>query len=201
MISVFEDYFSFKKENKDLLQKLVSSKSLILSHISSVIIVVDYLYEKHMKKRALSGDEEYIFMMGFDYLYECMNITSIVLKEYFNNDVSLMNNYPKALNMIFYVNEYKTELKAREGFEKYIVEFERLEDEAYKSLKEKVDLADEYFGILDDLVYKSFEANDIDSPSIESIFYEIALEYHILEEDTETAFNKIFSTLVEKNRK
>ena len=198
MISVFEDYFSFKKENKDLIKGLVETKSLILSHISSVIIVVDYLFEKHMKKRALSGDEEYIFMTGFDYLYECLNITSIIAKEYFNNDIKEMNKFPKAINLIFYANEYKTELKAREGFEKYIPEFERLEDEAYKALKEKTDVADEYFGILDDLIYKTFEANNIESPAIESIYYEIALEYHILEEDEETMFNKIFSKLIEE---
>ena len=201
MISIFDDYFSFKKENKDLIKNLVSSKSLIISHISSVMIVVDYLFEKKMKKKNLSSDEEYIFMMGYDYLYECLDITSIILKQYFNNDFNELNKFPKTLNLLFYVNEYKTELEARENLKSFVPKFEELEDICYKALKDKAEVKDEYFAILDDLVYKSFEANNIESPSIESIFYDIALEYDILEEDDETMFNKIFSSIVEEKRK
>ncbi len=199
-MNIFEDYYSFKKENKDLIQNLVKTNSLIISHFSSIFIVVDYLYEKQ-QKRKLNSDEEYIFMMGYDYIYECFNLISIILKEYFNNNFELLNKFPKNMNLLIYSNEYKNEILAHDEFKDHVSEFERIENHVMDCFKQKIEVEDEYFALLDDVIYKTFTLNDIDSPSIESIFYEIALEYNLIKEDESQSFNNIFNSLIEKNKK
>lgn len=199
-MNIFEDYLAFKKENSELISNLVKTNSLIINHFSSIFIVIDYLYEKQLKRK-LNQDEEYIFMTGYDYVFECFNLISIVLKDYFNNDFNELNKFPKNMDLLIYLNEYKNEILAREEFKRYLPELEKIENKIMECFKNKVEIEDEYFGLLDDIIYKTFTLNDIDSPSIESIFYEIALEYNLIKEDENASFTNIFNAFIEKNKK
>ena len=48
-MDIYTDYANWKFENHDFIYQLVRSKSKTISRFSSVIIVVDYLYEKYVK--------------------------------------------------------------------------------------------------------------------------------------------------------
>ncbi|MDE7213357.1 MAG: hypothetical protein K2N42_02130, partial [Anaeroplasmataceae bacterium] len=60
-MNIYEDYASWKKENYDFIFRLVKTKSKTISRFTSVIAVVDYLYEAYTKKEHLSEDEEVFF--------------------------------------------------------------------------------------------------------------------------------------------
>ena len=68
-ITIFDDYKSFKDENKKLIDFWVKNNSLLLNIMRPVLIVVDYLYEYRLKNK-ISKDEEYIFNTGYDYLFD-----------------------------------------------------------------------------------------------------------------------------------
>ncbi len=199
MTNIFDDYNAFKKENSLLIRNLVETKSQIISRISSIIIVVDYLSERRIHKK-LNQDEEYIFMIGYDYVYESFNTISIILKEYFDNDFNQMNKYARTINLLLYLNEYKNEAIARKELSIYLNQFESIESHIYDTLKNKEELDDAYFGLVDDLIYKAFILNGIDNPSIESIFYEISLEYNLDTDTDESMYLKILNTLIEEKR-
>ena len=69
-MNIFNDYESWKKENQEFIYQLVKSKSKTISRFTSVIAVVDYLYEKHLHTPNLSEEEEIFFSTGFDYIYD-----------------------------------------------------------------------------------------------------------------------------------
>ena len=82
-MDIYTDYANWKFENHDFIYQLVRSKSKTISRFSSVIIVVDYLYEKYIKDNSLTPDEEVMFNVGFDYMHDNFytiktNITSTI---------------------------------------------------------------------------------------------------------------------------
>ena len=43
-LSIYEDYYNFREENKNLFDDLIKRNSIIIKRFSIVISVVDYLY-------------------------------------------------------------------------------------------------------------------------------------------------------------
>ena len=68
-LSIYEDYYNFREENKNLFDDLIKRNSIIIKRFSIVISVVDYLYY-NSKVQKLTEDEEYIFSCGFDYIVD-----------------------------------------------------------------------------------------------------------------------------------
>ena len=68
-MDILDDYVNWKLENHDLLHNLVQNKSKTISRFTSVIVVVDYLYEESLKRK-LTEDETLFFTMGFDYIHD-----------------------------------------------------------------------------------------------------------------------------------
>ena len=61
--------------------------------------------------------------------------------------------------------------------------FSDLEEKVYDLIKNHEDIDDNYFILLNDLVYKTFDANGVELKTVNEIFYNIALEYNIIKED------------------
>ena len=49
-MDIYTDYANWKFENHEFIHNLVERKSVTISRFTSVIVVVDYLYDKYTKK-------------------------------------------------------------------------------------------------------------------------------------------------------
>ena len=195
--TIFDDYLSWKKENYELISALVKNKSKTIQRFSPVIAVVDYLSEMKEKEN-LSEDEELIFSSGFDYIYDQFQIIETLLEKNFNNDIKEMEKYGQTINLLLYANDFKAELKNYNIADKKLSE---LIDKLYEYLDEKENAPDEYFQVLNDITSSIFEKNNIELQTIDQIFYEIALEYNIYDEDDFNSFNYFINKTIDKNKK
>jgi len=199
-LTLFDDYYNFKKENDSLISTLVKKKSKILLRFKAVFIVVDYLFDE-MKKRKLTEDEEYIFSTGYDFLYDEFEIIKSVLHEYFNDNINRMEMCSQTINLLLLVEEVKGEVLNTDKIKNEVKKLNDLEDKIYDYLKKGEEAPDEYFELIDDITLDIFDKNDIEVNLIEEIFYEIALEYDIYPEDDTNYFNEFMLNQINKNRK
>ena len=181
-ITIFDDYKSFKDENKKLIDFLVKNNSLLLNIMRPVLIVVDYLYEYRLKNK-ISKDEEYIFNTGYDYLYDQFQIINTILEQILDNNYDDLKKYEKTINLLLYINDFKQEVLNDDRISNNIDSFLNLESNVYDSLNKKEEYNENYYILLNDLVYKTFDANGIELNTINDIFYNIALEYDLIKED------------------
>lgn len=181
-ITIFDDYKSFKDENKKLIDFLVKNNSLLLNIMRPVLIVVDYLYEYRLKNK-ISKDEEYIFNTGYDYLYDQFQIINTILEQILDNNYNDLKKYEKTINLLLYINDFKQEVLNDDRISNNIDSFLNLESNVYDSLNKKEEYNENYYILLNDLVYKTFDANGIELNTINDIFYNIALEYDLIKED------------------
>ena len=198
-LTIFEDYYSFKKENNTLIETLVKKKSKILLRFKAVFIVVDYLFEE-MKKRKLSEDEEYIFSTGYDFIYDEFEMIKSVLHDYFKDNINRMEVCSQTVNLLLLIDEVKGEVLNNDSIKKEITKLNELEDKVYDFLAKGEDAPDEYFELVDEITCDIFDKNNIEVNLIEEIFYEIALEYDIYPEDDTNYFNEFMLNQINKSR-
>lgn len=198
-MDIFEDYLSWKYENHELIQALVKKKSKTISRFTHVISVVDYLYDQK-QKNALTEDEELIFSTGYDYIYDQFQMIGTILDCKFNKNIDEMEKYSKTINLLLYINEFQSEVLNQESVKEQITELNTLEDKVNKELDNKENAAEEDFILLNDITYKIFEKNGIEVHTVDQIFYDIALEYNLVNDNDDDTYNTILTSLIEKNR-
>ncbi len=195
-MDIYTDYANWKYENSDFIFKLVKSKSKTISRFTSVIAVVDFLYEKKIKEDNISSDEEIMFSVGFDYIYDNFYTIKTLLEYKYNNDYTEMEKYAKTINLLLYVNEFQSELL---NSDIDISSLDNFEDQINKYIDNKEDIPDTFFPIFDDIINPLIEKLDVDFTPIESIYYEIALEYGIYKNNDYDIYNAVFNKQLEKN--
>ena len=198
-MDVYTDYANWKFENFDFINNLVKNKSKSISRISSVIAVVDYLYEKYVENKKLTEDEEIFFSTGFDYIYDQFYLLKTLFELKFNNSFKEMEKYSKTINLLLYINEFQSEALEYENID--ITPLDDLEDKVNKCLDKKENAPDEYFQILNEVNESIFEKNNIEVHTMDQIFYEIAIEYGIYKENDYDLYNEILNRQIEKTRK
>ncbi len=198
-MDIFEDYLSWKYENHELIQALVKKKSKTISRFTHVISVVDYLYDQK-QKNALTEDEELIFSTGYDYIYDQFQMIGTILDCKFNKNIDEMEKYSKTINLLLYINEFQSEVLNQESVKEQITELNTLEDKVNKELDNKENAVEEDFILLNDITYKIFEKNGIEVHTVDQIFYDIALEYNLVNDNDDDTYNTILTSLIEKNR-
>lgn len=197
-MDIYTDYVNWKFENHDLIHQLVSNRSKTISRFTAVIAVVDYLYEQFLKKEKLTEDEELFFSMGFDYIHDNFYTIKTILEYKFNNDYKEMEKCAKTINLLLYVNEFQSELLNQ----KEIVDIEPLnqfEQQINTYLDKKENVPDVFFPMLDDIVNPIYERHQLEFTPIESIYYEIAVEYGIYKENEIDIYNAVFQLQKNKN--
>ena len=147
-MDIFEDYLNWKYENHELIKALVKKRSKTISRFTHVISVVDYLYEK---KNSLTEDEQLIFSTGFDYIYDQFQMIGTILDCKFNKNVDEMEKYSKTINLLLYINEFKSEILNQDSIKDQISELNRLEDKVNKELDNKEDSSEEDYILLNDI--------------------------------------------------
>ena len=198
-MDIYTDYANWKFENFDFINNLVKNKSKSISRISSVIAVVDYIYEKYVENKKLTEDEEIFFSTGFDYIYDQFYLLKTLFELKFNNSFNEMEKYSKTINLLLYINEFQSEALEYENID--ITPLDDLEDKVNKCLDKKENAPDEYFQILNEVNESIFEKNNIEVHTMDQIFYEIAIEYGIYKENDYDLYNEILNRQIEKTRK
>ena len=197
--TIFDDYAAWKKENHDLIYSLVNNKSKIIQRFSSVIAVVDYLYDYHLDNN-LSEDEELIFSSGYDYIYDQFQLIETLLENNYNNDVKKMEKFGQTINLLLYINDFKLEIANSNLKGKEVNQLNDLNNKVYEYIEKNENAPDEYFQVLNDLTSSLFEKNDIEIQTIDQIFYEIAIEYDIYDENEYNIYNYFLNKEIEKRK-
>lgn len=197
-MDIYLDYANWKFENHELISNLVKNKSKTISRFTSVIAVVDYLYDKVVNKKALTNDEEVIFSTGFDYIYDQFHLIKTILEYKFDNNISEMEKCAKTINLLLYTNEFQSEALDHNLDKVNIKLLDDLEEKVNSYLDKKENAPDEYFQILNDVNNKIFEQNGIEIHTVDQIFYEIALEYNIYEEDDYNLYNQFINSKINR---
>ena len=101
-MDIYTDYANWKFEKYELISTLIKNKSKAISRFTSVIAVVDFLYDKFVKEKKLDDDLELIFSTGFDYIYDEFMMIETLLQNKFNNDYKELEKYSKTINLLLY---------------------------------------------------------------------------------------------------
>ena len=200
-MDIYTDYANWKLENYDLISTLVKNKSKAISRFTSVIAVVDYLYDKLDNEKKLDEDLELIFSTGFDYIYDEFMMIETLLQNKFNNDFNELEKYSKTINLLLYINDFQNEaLNYKEGtFD--LKPLDELNEKVMNYLDKKENAPDEYFAILSDITSSMFDSLDTEFHTVDQIYYEIAVELGIYEEDEYNMFNSFINNKIEEDRK
>lgn len=179
------DYASFKKSNEKLLEYLLSKNSLIIARFKYVLLVVDYLFEKAVKdSKKLSLDEEEMFEVGYQYLFDRFNTINLLREHTFNNNLDEMEKLAKSINLLFYIEDFIDEIDSLDGEHKTEHEkFADLENSVIEFIEEKRQVPDELFALVDDISLNIFTGLGHDYYSITDIYYDIAVELELIDED------------------
>ena len=175
------DYASFKKTNEKLLEHLLSKNSLIIARFKYVLLVVDYLFEKVVKEnKKLTLDEEEMFEVGYQYLFDRFNTINL-LREH---TLEKMESLAKSINLLFYIEDFIDEIDSLDGEHKEEhTKFADLEDSVMQFIEEGRQVPDELFALVDDISLNVFTGLGHDYYSITDIYYDIAVELELIDED------------------
>ena len=199
-MDIFEDYLNWKYENHELIHDLVKTRSNTISRFTHVISVVDYLYDKKQKD-ALSEDEILIFSTGYDYIFDQFEMIKSILDLKFNKNIKEMEKYSKTINLLLYINEFQGEIANDNRIKNQINQLNSLYDRINQKLDNKINADEEDFILLNDITFNIFEKNGIEIHTVDSIFYDIAVEYDLVNDNDDDTYNEILNKLIKKNRK
>ena len=188
-MDIYTDYINWKFENHEFIHELVKRKSKTISRFTSVIVIVDYLYEEYLKNKKLSEDEQVFFEIGFDYIHDNFYTIKTLLDYQFNGSYNELEACGKTINLLLYINEFQSELLSVESAKNDLKILDDFEHKVPTYLEKKQNVEDAFFPMLDDIVTPIFERHDIEFIPIESIFYEVALEYGLYKEDEFDMYN------------
>lgn len=201
-MDIYTDYGNWKFENHEFISQLVKNKSKAIARFTPVIAVVDYLYDQVTNQKKLSDDEEVIFSTGFDYIYDQFLFIKTLLEYRFNNDYKELDKFSKTINLLLYINEFQSEALEYEQIAKSDIKLlDNLEEKVNACLDKKVNAPDEYFQILNEITHTIFEKNNLEVHTIDQIFYEIAMEYNIYEEDDYNIYNTVLNKKINETKR
>ena len=187
MENQYLDYFSFKKSNEELLEFLNSKNSFIIARFKYIFMVIDSLYEKRVtKKEELSHEEEEMFEVGYQYLFDRFNTINMLLETNFNKDLNGLEEFSKEINLMFYIEDFIDEVDSLDGnHEKEHDKLFNLEEEVLNHIEKHEHIQDEMFMVIDDKTLAIFDSIGADYYGVPDIFYDIAINLELVSEDDE----------------
>ena len=111
--------------------------------------------------------------------------------------MKLINKYTQLRDEIYndLVNKIEISKKDKKVLDNISL-LDDLEETVMEYLNEHKNIDEEYFGLLDDICDKIFEQNNIEVTTIDQIFYEIAVEYGIYNDEEYDIYNAVINILV-----
>ncbi|MFI3329000.1 MAG: hypothetical protein R3Y05_00785 [bacterium] len=180
----YQDYINFKEDKEQIINFLIENNSNLLSRFKHVLAVIDFYSEQHISNITLDHDEENIFQTGFEYIFDRLTLLELMGARIFNNDFNEMEKFSRTINLVLYTNDFKDEvLNIDENNETSIAELSQYEETILKILESKQHATDVEIGLLNELSIKIFDELGEEYYGLNEIFYDIALELGIIDED------------------
>ena len=185
------DYASWKKTNEKLIDFLIKKNSKIIARFRYVLMVVDYLFDKVVYERMkLSIEEEEVFEVGYQYIFDRFNTIQLVAEHVFNNNYDAMEHFAKSINLLFYILVFEDEIDSLEGDHKEEHKrFADLEDNVMQMIEAKIQVPDEYYALVDDISLAVFDGLGVNYYGITDIFYDVAIELGLIEESDDDYYD------------
>lgn len=185
------DYASWKKINEKLIDFLIKKNSKIIARFRYVLMVVDYLFDKVVYERMkLSIEEEEVFEVGYQYIFDRFNTIQLVAEHVFNNNYDAMEHFAKSINLLFYILDFEDEIDSLEGDHKEEHKrFADLEDNVMQMIEAKIQVPDEYYALVDDISLAVFDGLGVNYYGITDIFYDVAIELGLIEESDDDYYD------------
>ena len=185
------DYASWKKTNEKLIDFLIKKNSKIIARFRYVLMVVDYLFDKVVYERMkLSIEEEEVFEVGYQYIFDRFNTIQLVAEHVFNNNYDAMEHFAKSINLLFYILDFEDEIDSLEGEHKEEHKrFADLEDNVMQMIEAKIQVPDEYYALVDDISLAVFDGLGVNYYGITDIFYDVAIELGLIEESDDDYYD------------
>jgi hypothetical protein len=185
------DYASWKKTNEKLIDFLIKKNSKIIARFRYVLMVVDYLFDKVVYERLkLSIEEEEVFEVGYQYIFDRFNTIQLVAEHVFNNNYDAMEHFAKSINLLFYILDFEDEIDSLEGDHKEEHKrFADLEDNVMQMIETKIQVPDEYYALVDDISLAVFDGLGVNYYGITDIFYDVAIELGLIEESDDDYYD------------
>lgn len=191
-MDIYTDYGNWKFENHELINALISLKSKIISRFSHTILVVDYLYDKRVKKGSLDETLEVIFETGFNYIHDHFMTIQSILKSEYRGNIKEMDKNAKTINLLLYIQDFENELMNKPDYkDEDYKKLSDLEDKVNEYIERHEEIPDAYFGILDDITVQIFD----EYQGVNEIMYEVALDLDLIKDDTEDSVDAIFGKM------
>ena len=185
MDSQLKDYKAFKDTNEDLIMHLVNNNSAIIARFKYVIAVVDYLYDKAVSEgHEFDKDEEEIFEVGYQYIYDRFMTINMLKETVFQNDLFEMEQFAKSINLLFYIEDFMDDVDSLE--EETTPQHKKLADleqQVLQMIENKHQVQDELFALTDDISMQIYSSLGIDYYGVTDIFYDIAIDLDLIKED------------------
>ena len=185
------DYASWKKTNEKLIDFLIKKNSKIIARFRYVLMVVDYLFDKVVYERMkLSIEEEEIFEVGYQYIFDRFMTINLLLEKVFDNKMEEMEKFSKEINLLLYIIDFEDEIDSLEGNHKKEHErFASLEDEIMQLIEHKHHVEAEMFALVDDISIAIFDGLGVEYYGITDIFYDIAIDLELIKEEDDNYFD------------
>lgn len=113
-MNVYDDYGNFIEDCDYLIKKLKEIDSPIMITINDVLKVLDYVYEQYLAGDKIEDELIDIFDIGFGYFSNVMIDVINYYKDYFKENIDILNYYAKLIVYDIYVNDFKCYLDTEE---------------------------------------------------------------------------------------
>lgn len=200
-MNIYTDYANWKVENFDLLNTLIQGESLIIRRIDSVIKVIDYLYDQIVNhNKTLDENEEVIFESGFNYLHDHFLTIKTIYENIFKNNYLKMDSCAKSINLLLYTLDFEDELlNAKDDIDSDMQQLRDIEDKIYQALEKGENVEDTLFLYLDEITIPMFERHKLTLNPVDSIFYQIAEEYNLVDTTDFDVYNDFINNKIEED--
>ena len=185
------DYASWKRTNEKLINYLVEKNSKIIARFRYVLMVVDYLFDQVVTKgKKLNLEEEEMFEVGYQYIFDRFNTIQLIAEHVFENDYNKMEHFSKTINLLLYIIDFEDEIDSLDGdYKTEHKKFADLEDEVMQMIENKIQAPDAFYALVDDISLNVFDGLGIDYYGITDIFYDIAIELGLIEESDDDYYD------------
>jgi len=167
-----------------MLELFKSNNNLIYDRFEPVYVVLEFIYDKAIKKEAIDEDLEVIFESGFNYLNNQFEVIKIYFETLFQKNCDDFIEYSELVLYLVYLLDFRSDLE-QSGVDSNFEELNELETMIENMIMERN--KDVYFVAdkMNSTLNKIHELIDFEYVSIVDIFVEIAenLGIFLYEED------------------
>ncbi len=177
---VFNDYANWLIENADFFENLKETKSILFTRNKHIFDVVAYLYDLKVEEKTIDEEQEYIFEVGFYYLFDQFEHINLLLKHTYNDDFDAFNKQAKTIVLLLNTIEFENDIHNLVSQKEAKKAFAEIEQEILKYLEKKEEAPQELFDKLNEVSEKIYNKHNLEYYPIFEIFYDIAIELNLL---------------------